>query len=165
MLGTPPAFILSQDQTLILKFWPRIQLSLSLSVFTKVVITWSRVFIKACFNKNVLKIFLGLRITYNPFPFYLEFSGLFYYLIIKILFLNSHFFSRKFEFIRNIFLYRSLLCFCASARFILPRFQLLVNNFFNFFWSFLLRLFCLHGFPATAKCILSHSLLLVNNFF
>ena len=72
MLGTPPAFILSQDQTLIFKRLSKIKFHLALSVcFTDVLFTQS----------SALKIF------------YLEFSGLFYCSVINVHFASKTLYS------------------------------------------------------------------------
>ena len=77
MLGTPPAFILSQDQTLMFKFWP-VQVK-----------TWLRLFKIIDFKIWILqsdlpRAFLSACVRQELWKFILEFSGLFYCSIIKV---------------------------------------------------------------------------------
>ena len=117
MLGTPPAFILSQDQTLILKFGLA---SFSLLILKRDSVGLSVIyaFLPACVV--LARIFWK---SFRLFPtFILEFSGLFYYLIIKV--------------VRWLF---------ASAYYILPHLFALVNNFFYFFEFLFCQCFLLCG--------------------
>ena len=92
MLGTPPAFILSQDQSLMFKF-----------VRSKSV--WLILPFYCCFR------FLFSEISLRTFLFCLEFSGLHYCLFVKVLF-----FSRSISFQRTFVLFsRKLIYFIISS--------------------------------------------------
>ena len=80
MLGTPPAFILSQDQTLMFKF-----------VRSKSV--WLILPFYCCFR------FLFSEISLRTFLFCLEFSGLHYCLFVKVLFFLLEVFPEELSFL------------------------------------------------------------------
>ena len=80
VLGTPPAFILSQDQTLMFKF-----------VRSKSV--WLILPFYCCFR------FLFSEISLRTFLFCLEFSGLHYCLFVKVLFLLLEVFPEELSFL------------------------------------------------------------------
>ena len=80
VLGTPPAFILSQDQTLMFKF-----------VRSKSV--WLILPFYCCFR------FLFSEISLRTFLFCLEFSGLHYCLFVKVLFFLLEVFPEELSFL------------------------------------------------------------------
>ena len=95
MLGTPPAFILSQDQTLMFKF-----------VRSKSV--WLILPFYCCFR------FLFSEISLRTFLFCLEFSGLHYCLFVKVLLFLLEVFPEELSFLslRQLikFIISSLVC-------------------------------------------------------
>ena len=107
-------------------------------------------------SRGFLKIFKDFPVSF------FEFSGLFYCSVVNLLF-QAPFSS----YIKNACPGRFpvpllLNFFCASARYILPRFPHLVNNFFYFLFFFAVKIF--HNF-STAEIILSSVSSFVNIFF
>ena len=92
VLGTPPAFILSQDQTLMFKF-----------VRSKSV--WLILPFYCCFR------FLFSEISLRTFLFCLEFSGLHYCLFVKVLFFLLEVFPEELSFLS----FRQLIEFIISS--------------------------------------------------
>ena len=76
VLGTPPAFILSQDQTLIIKFISSTSINWLISVYF--------LFKGFCSLNNSIQYFS------SKYLFLLEFSGLHYCLFVKVLFKLSY---------------------------------------------------------------------------
>ena len=135
MLGTPPAFILSQDQTLMLKVFP-CQNYLAFHLYLLQI--------------SLLQTFLDLTVLFGSIlsnlicspKFFLEFSGLHYCLFVKVLCCSL--FSGNFcilslasNFVNNFFYFfnffveacRYRLCTSATRRSISPHIPL-VNTIF-----------------------------------
>ena len=108
VLGTPPAFILSQDQTLMFKF-----------VRSKSV--WLILPFYCCFR------FLFSEISLRTFLFCLEFSGLHYCLFVKVLFFLLEVFPEELSFLSL----RQLIEFIISSSVCQELFSFLFSSFFR----------------------------------
>ena len=130
MLSTPPAFILSQDQTLMLKFWFQSKFAwLILTVITVVL---------------VLFWMFSWTSRLNQKPLFLEFSG--FYILFNLqlsrislrcqtcLLQRLFIITGCFSFVNNFFNLFFFLFFClATAKYILSDPQQNVNNFLIIF--------------------------------
>ena len=169
VLSTPPAFILSQDQTLMFEcLFP-------LRTHFWLLIPKKQRFVPFVFRRFLLFLRWSLSRASHPLEWkFIEFSGLFHCLIIKVLrhslsqatlllyhivFNLSSTFFKVFKFFRCV----SVL---SNSLLILSQLVLFVKHFFQVFQTFLNCSNCLNFFfVSNSFVILSQAFSFVNNFF